>query len=39
LGMCASLEIVNPPAGSKRAGPGKDINRPCWARPSNTADK
>jgi len=42
--MCANLKIANLPAGSKRArpgqaGPGPDVNRPCQAGPSNTADK
>jgi len=37
--MCACLKIVNPPAGSKQARPGPDINGPCQARPSNIADK
>jgi len=34
-----SLKIVNPPAGSKQAALGPDVNWPCWADPSNTADK
>jgi len=37
--MSASLKIVNPPAGSKQAGQGPEVNRPCQAGPSNTADK
>jgi len=37
--MCASLKIVNPPAGSKRAGQGPDVNGLCHVGPSNTADK
>ena len=37
--MCASLKIVNPPAGSKQAGLSPDVNGPCQARPSNTPDK
>jgi len=31
--MCASFKIVNPPAGSERAGRGPGVNRPCQARP------
>jgi len=37
--MYISLKIVNPPAGSKRAGPRSDVNGPWWAAPSNTVNK
>ena len=30
FGMCTSLKIVNPPAGSKQVELGPDVNRPCW---------
>ena len=37
--MCDSLNIVNPPTGSRQAGPDPDVNRNCRAGPSKTADK